>query len=138
MKSFFLVTSLSAQDSKKEERIRSLRIAFLTEKLDLTPQEAEKFWPIYNEYEKERRKLRRERKKTGATDVNADEMVEASFERDEKLLKLKRTYYNKLKKVVSSQKLVQLDRAEKEFRRKVVKEMKRRKDKAKQKGKQKK
>lgn len=139
----FLVTSLSAQDAKKEERIRSLRIAFLTEKLQLTPEEAQKFWPIYNEYEQKRRKLRKEyrneKKGTEITDVEADEMVDASFELQEKQLKLKRTYYDRMKKVIPAQKLVTLDRAEKEFRRKVVKEIKRRKkEKEKAKGKNKK
>ncbi|MFT4663692.1 MAG: hypothetical protein ACI8YQ_000169 [Polaribacter sp.] len=136
----FLVTSLSAQDSKKEERIRSLRIAFLTEKLQLTPQEAEKFWPIYNEYEKERRTLRKDyrKEKKGAelSVVEADAMVDASFELQEKQLKLKRTYYDRMKKVIPSQKLVALDRAEKEFRKKVVEEIKRRKKKERRKSNQ--
>jgi len=134
----FLVTSLSAQDAKKEERIRSLRIAFLTEELQLTPSEAEKFWPIYNEYEKQRRKLRKD-SKGKMKNLEGDAKVDASFEAQEKQLKLKRVYYDRMKKVIPSKKLAKLDRAEKEFRKKIVKEVNRRKkEKAKQKGKKKK
>lgn len=132
---FFLIASLSAQDGRKgqkEERIRSLRIAFITEKLQLTPQESEQFWPIYNEYEKERRKMRTEMKKgrkgTDISDSEADEMVDASLAMQEEQIQLKRRYYERMKKVIPSQKLVMLDKAEKEFRRKVVKEIKRRKE----------
>ena len=45
------------------EKYRSEKIAFLTDKLELTPSEAEKFWPVYNQMEKERwqaQKFRRE------------------------------------------------------------------------------
>ena len=35
---------------KSEEVLKAQKIAFFTQKLDLTPSEAEKFWPIYNEY----------------------------------------------------------------------------------------
>jgi len=129
---FFLVASLSAQDNRKDERIRSLRVAFITDKLQLTPEESEKFWPIYNEYNRERRKLRGDRRMTKkgvevTTDEEANAMVDASFERQEKQLALKRTYYDRMKKVLPSQKLVLLERAEKQFRNKVVKEIKRRK-----------
>ncbi|MFK7808852.1 MAG: hypothetical protein AB8F74_13695 [Saprospiraceae bacterium] len=128
----FLVASLSAQDGKSRKGdMRSLRIAYLTKELQLTPQEAEKFWPIYNEYEKERKKLRKDARMTPkgapASDEAAEEMVDASFERQEDLLKLKKDYYGQMKTVISTQKLAKLDKAEREFRRKVVNEVKRRK-----------
>lgn len=34
---------------QQRERLESFRIQFITKKLDLTPAEAEKFWPVYNE-----------------------------------------------------------------------------------------
>ncbi len=37
----------------RAEKIQSLKIAFITQKLQLTPDEAQKFWPVYNQYDKE-------------------------------------------------------------------------------------
>jgi hypothetical protein len=127
----FLVSSLFGQDGQKEERIRALRIAFITEELQLTSAEAEKFWPIYNEYEAERKKIRQEYRKEKRdkemSDVEAEEMVDASFALQEKQLQLKRNYYDKMKTAISTQKLVLLERAEKKFREKIINEIKRRK-----------
>src|SRR5688572_24292529 len=69
---FFLAVSTAAlaqepieadppqQDPKAAERINNLRIAYLTEKLELTPDQAERFWPVYREFAQERMKLRNE------------------------------------------------------------------------------
>ena len=43
------------------DRINAYRIAFLTRRLNLTPQEAQKFWPVYNEYQDARFKIQFER-----------------------------------------------------------------------------
>lgn len=127
----FMAASLSAQDGRrghKKERIQALRIAFITEQLDLTEKESEKFWPVYNEFQKERKELREKYKgKEGTNVTDADAVVNASFAFQEKELKLKRTYYERFKKIIPSDKIVKLERAEKEFRREVVKEIKRRK-----------
>ncbi|HHS95064.1 MAG TPA: hypothetical protein ENJ45_00620 [Phaeodactylibacter sp.] len=130
---FFLSSSLSAQKipEHRKDRIRSLRIAFITERLQLTPQEAEKFWPLYNEYEAEKKKLhmkfRKDNREEEITDSQADELVDASFVLQEKELQLKKKYYAKLKKVISPKKLILLQKAEEDFRRKIIREMKRRK-----------
>lgn len=42
------------------EKIKSLKVAFLTDKLSLTPEEAEKFWPVYNSCEKDAFEARKE------------------------------------------------------------------------------
>ena len=56
--SFFCILSFKAQGKKgSREKIKALKVAYLTEQLNLTSSEAEKFWPIYNRFEKERYKL---------------------------------------------------------------------------------
>ena len=50
------------QDSKAQERIKNLRIAYISDKLGLTPDQAEKFWPVYRQFVLERAKLRTELK----------------------------------------------------------------------------
>jgi hypothetical protein len=46
----------------KREHIESLKISFITQKLNLTREEAQRFWPIYNEYYDALQSLRTERK----------------------------------------------------------------------------
>src|SRR5580693_4639131 len=52
---FTLCISVSAQNG---ERIQALKIAYLTKQLNLTPEEAERFWPVYNQYTEIVRKIR--------------------------------------------------------------------------------
>lgn len=56
-------SALFSQHGQVRERINSERIAFFTEKIDLSQQEAEKFWPVYNEYSDRREKINRELQK---------------------------------------------------------------------------
>ena len=60
--SFLLALILCANTSfaqkgngDKKERIKAYRVAFMTEELALTPEESEKFWPLYNEFKRARK-----------------------------------------------------------------------------------
>ena len=56
-----MTTAANAQPGElPEDKVRQLRIAFITENLELTPDEAEKFWPVFNAYTKERKNVRGE------------------------------------------------------------------------------
>src|SRR6478735_12646756 len=64
---FFIAASAFAQDEepvvkdpKAQEKIKAARIAFITERLGLTPAEAEKFWPVYREFSLKREELRKQ------------------------------------------------------------------------------
>lgn len=63
---FLLSATLStnAQPGKpeREEKIEKFKIAFITERLDLTVEEAQKFWPVYNQFNNEMKELRKFRK----------------------------------------------------------------------------
>src|SRR3546814_14932243 len=62
----FPVTLAVAQESRAErfERIEAEKIAFITKELNLTPAEAQKFFPVYNQYPREIYKLMQERRST--------------------------------------------------------------------------
>ena len=49
----------SSQPGEPDQKIKQLKIAFLTERLDLTVEESEKFWPVYNSFEKLRKENRK-------------------------------------------------------------------------------
>ena len=56
---FFVFAQTSvAQEGQGNEKIEQLKIAFITKHLKLTTEEAQKFWPVYNQYEAEKKQVR--------------------------------------------------------------------------------
>lgn len=99
-------------NGQRGEKIQALKIAFLTQKLKLTSAEAEKFWPVYNEYEQEVKGIRAEK---------TDDDV---LENEQKLLDIKKKYKPKFEKILNSEKVITLYNAEKEFRNVLIKRLK--------------
>lgn len=111
------------KDTKAREKIIAARIAFITEKLNLTPAEAEKFWPIYNEFDQKRKEIRLEakevRKNTDpakSKEENDKTAIAQQHQIRQKELDLERDYSKKLLDVVSAQKVRALPKTEKDFR----------------------
>ena len=119
---------LSAQDHESHrERIKSLKTAHITEGLNLTPQEAQKFWPIYNDFEEKRRNLyRQEHAGIGnlecITEENADSMLNQYVELEKEDYLLKKKFYSDLRSIFSAKRIIQLKKVEDEFNRKIIKE----------------
>lgn len=86
-------------------RIEALKIAYLTKKLNLSTEEAQKFWPIYNEYMGEIRKTR----------IDARQNKEGEIPTEEKLLNIRKKYNGEFNKALSSEKVNTFFKAEKEF-----------------------
>ena len=129
-----LLISASSFAQPNKGKIRTLKIAHITEKLNLTESEAEKFWPIYNTYDKNTakikyenvRKLREEIKQNidTLTEDKANELLTRLQEAEEKLFKEKIQLVNKLRAVISPQKIILLKIAEEEFNRRMLERMK--------------
>ncbi|MBK9640638.1 MAG: hypothetical protein IPO72_04920 [Saprospiraceae bacterium] len=119
----------SADDYSKKERFRekleAQRIAYITNKLDLSSDESIKFWPVYNEYAKKRLEVRREnrdlRKGKGSDQMDSRNSVDDQLAMQEKELQLKRDYYGKFKQLLPERKLIRLEGVEKEFNMEVIK-----------------
>lgn len=127
---FILAMTINVQAQKSEkhqERIESMRIAFITKKLDLSPDEAQKFWPIYNQYRKEHQELknnyRGNRDNEPLSDQEAEDAISASLELEEKEVALKRRYYTELKGILPVQKIAMLRKAERQFKERLVKQL---------------
>jgi Spy/CpxP family protein refolding chaperone len=110
-------------DPKAQEKINSLRIAYLTDKLGLTPEQAERFWPIYREYAEKRREIRSElhHAAQGINKENPDpkkqqELVDLSLKVKQRVLDLEKDYSGRLMKVVTAEQMLRLPNAEAEFR----------------------
>jgi len=133
-----IVTGLYAQPGARREviqdRVEAQRIAFITQKLQLTPDEATKFWPLYNEYKDKQQEHRRsivaDRIQQGGvdnlSDAEAEKVIDQHFALEENLLQLKREYYDRFKSALPTRKIARLASAEMEFNRKVLEQIRER------------
>lgn len=113
------------------EKMESMRIAFLSNELDLTTDEAIKFWPLYNEYSDKRLELRKDQfedkrklKHDNLSEEESKQILDEQMEVQEKELTLKKNYYDKFSVVLPAQKLAKLEPAEMEFNREVIRKLK--------------
>lgn len=105
---FQLVTQAQQRDG---ERLEALKVAYLTKKLSLNTEEAQKFWPVYNDYMADLKKVRQENR-------GGDEL-----KREEKLLEVRKKYQASFSKALSPDRANQFFKAEKEFYGYVQKEL---------------
>jgi len=108
------------------QKIEAQKVAFITNKLDLTPEEAQSFWPLYNEYEIKRKSIQKElvdgpppppEKIWQMSDKEAEQMIQDYFLKGQAMLDFKIEFYEKIKTVISVKKILILFEAEKEFKR---------------------
>lgn len=129
--------AVRAQDEAQNpglERIRAAQIAYLSKELDLSPEEAQKFWPVYNQYSKEVETLIAERKRT-MKDLRqnpdpADPTAQATqdLKYQQRMLDIKTRYKDQFVKVLPAQKVNTLYRAERDFRQALLREYKMRQE----------
>ena len=122
---------------EKMANIKAKKIAFITDELSLTPEQAEKFWPLYNEYSektKEQRnvKIKGNRDRNGQSasdeeflsDDQAMAMLNEMIKNEEEKLQSKKEFVSKLKSFLKTQQILQLFRAEKKFKRNIFRDYK--------------
>ncbi|MEO5681944.1 MAG: hypothetical protein ABIQ88_04840 [Chitinophagaceae bacterium] len=97
-----ILLNARAQDG---EKLQALKIAWLTKKLDLSPEEAQRFWPIYNKYTDEIRTIRQEQKQK-----NTDELTV-----EDKILSIRKKYNGEFTKALNPDKVNTFFRSEKDF-----------------------
>jgi hypothetical protein len=114
----------------KREKIEAMKVAFLTKKLDLTTEEAQKFWPVYNKFSDEMEKNKRAFRIRAMEEAgNVESMTDAEAEKalNEMLafraaeVEVLKKYTAEFKKVLPPQKVVKLFVAEQEFKRELLK-----------------
>ncbi|TYR38264.1 hypothetical protein FXV77_03005 [Sphingobacterium phlebotomi] len=133
------ILSAGAQprDSKRFAAIESEKIAYITKELNLTPAEAQRFFPIYNQYSKEVWAIRSQKKENASTTtpsprgVNSFNRSDRSEKRDvlsydAKELDIKKEYRKKFAEVIGSARASQFFEVEQNFRELLYKELQRR------------
>ena len=119
---------MPALSGERLKEIKAQKTAYLTTKLGLTTEEAQRFWPIYNEYDDTREKLRKEMRELhksgkedgGLTEATAKVMLTKGLDIRTRELELERTYSERFSKSIGALKTVQLVKAERDFNKEVL------------------
>ncbi len=124
-----------SQEGGKREQIKTLKIAFFTERLNLSPEEASIFWPLYNEHETAKESLRKQQR-TQIRDrfANLDEISETEAQQalkqylnlEEKEEELDKAFYLRIAGEFSAVRTLKLFQAEQDFRRRLLQEYRKR------------
>lgn len=122
--------ALAVAQAGRADRLSQLenaRIAYLTDKISLTQEQAQKFWPLYNDFTAKRRELNRRMRQLrmsspdGLTDQQIRENLTQALELRQQEVKLEKDYLDKFEKVLSIRQVGQLYAAERNFTREVIK-----------------
>ncbi|MCB2220794.1 MAG: hypothetical protein KQI35_10395 [Bacteroidetes bacterium] len=109
----------------QREKIEAQKVAFITDKVDLTPEEAQVFWPVYNanrdKIEEEQTAFRSKYRLADMdldkiTDEEASERLDAQLQHDQKMLNMRKDFNEELKKILPPQKILKLIKAEQQFK----------------------
>jgi membrane-bound ClpP family serine protease len=107
---FMISTSLGL--AQRGERVASIKVAFIANKLNLDPKTAERFWPVYNQYDEELHNLIEEKRRAKKDDASVEDMIDT----EQKVVDLRKKYTAQFSKIISNDQIATLFRAEKEFR----------------------
>ena len=135
---FTFSVKVSAQKGGKE-RMKAFKTAYITDELDLSAEEAEKFWPVYNQYDKKIYKLKIERsrkdrrriKEVGGpenlSDEEATSIIFGMLNSEKEASVTREDMYKDLSKILSPAKLLALYQAEMNFNKRLLSEYRKRK-----------
>lgn len=135
---FSLATTNFAQNANRE-RMKLLKTSYITDALNLTLDEAELFWPVYNKHmnkiEGLKRQLEMGTQKSiqdfggieNISNENADTILKKNMQLEQDLYQTKVLLYKDLSKILSAKKILTLQRVEREFNRRLLTEYGKRK-----------
>ena len=128
-----------AEDNIPEDRreeIEALKVAFLTRRMELTPEESQVFWPVYNQYQGELGALRREgqkiktqaRRVEDPTIEELDDLSARRFALERQRIDIEEKYYEEFKKVLPPRKIAIYYVAEQAFKRELLRRLQERRN----------
>ena len=138
----FISLNVIAQDGpiirKKKEQIKALKVAFITNELALTSDEATKFWPLFNAFEEKQQEIKKRKLKgdlkrvddgsfDNLSEKEATTMLAQMESTEDELYQLKKKFISNLKGIISPIKILKLKKAEENFNRKLLQQYRDRK-----------
>ncbi len=129
---FFATISFYGQHNNVDrDKIKALKIAYITEHLNFSSKEAQEFWPVYNDFEEKKNKLRKLshseindqiKNSDKLTDSEATKILEKHMKYQAEKNDLEESYAKKMKTIMSPKKILLLIRTEDNFRRQLIKQ----------------
>ena len=123
---------------EKRKKIEIQKIAFITKSLDLSSEEAQVFWPVYNNFSDEMKSIKEKirenmssmrKDRSSLTEKQVGEIMEQKFKMEQMVLDIKVKFNKEFQKVISNKKIAALYHAEKEFKKELLNKIKKGKDK---------
>lgn len=116
------INSFAQRGGQDKSKIQSMKIGMITENLNLDSEQAERFWPVYNAYESEKRTIIRQIRQLQKGISSGELAAQAAIDAEEKILKLKKeelsvtsAYKSKFLQVISTNQYAALIRTERQF-----------------------
>ena len=131
---FFCALVLIGQTNDRVNRVRAQKAAYITQRLNLSIEKSQSFWPIYNEFEDKMFTLKQQRFGDGKrkhqnieelSDDEIQELLTNRFKHEEEVIRLKREYHDKYLNVLSIREVAMLYEAEHEFRKELIHRLRR-------------
>ena len=114
-------------DESRKEKIESLKRAFISDKLELTVAQSEKFWPMYNEFNASRKTIRknikdslRKTKESVKTDAEFSSQVDLIGQKRKEEIDLESKFIKDCLPLLGVEKSMKLMGLEKEFQRELM------------------
>ncbi|WP_310557459.1 sensor of ECF-type sigma factor [Flavobacterium sp.] len=127
---FIPFLSFAQENEKRAEKIKNLRIAFISTKLDLTTEEAQKFWPVFNKFDdkqtilfKQNRQLMFKLKSENTSNISEKEMqglLDQSETIETGMQNNRKQFVKELQGVIPAQKILLLRKIEDDFKQRLI------------------
>ncbi|MCZ4408406.1 hypothetical protein O3Q51_06275 [Cryomorphaceae bacterium 1068] len=117
---------------EKRKEIEGMKVAYLTSQMDLSPEEAQVFWPVYNQFRDEMDAHRSEgRKKYQLFKINESELsdeelieqMESRFDHERERIAIEEKYFKQFVEILSPQKVLAMMEAEEGFKRELLRKV---------------
>ncbi|MCB2408755.1 hypothetical protein [Hymenobacter lucidus] len=108
-------------------QLENAKIAYLTDKIALTQDQAQRFWPVYNEFSDKRRDVARRMRQLrnaspdGLSDQQIKENLTQALSLRQSEVNLEKEYFEKFQKVLTIRQVGKLFIAERDFTKEVLK-----------------
>lgn len=131
------ISGIQAQNNKDKEqhreKIKALKVAYITEELNMDTKLAQKFWPIYNRYESQKRELHRREhidldQAGSISEAKAEEMLKEYLDVEKEEYVIKKQLFNDLKRILTAREIIKLHKLEADFNKKLIKEYRSRRE----------
>lgn len=114
--------AMAQRPSFDPEKLQAARIAFITTRIDLKPDQAEKFWPIFNQYNDDREKTMSQLSELGRgmesiSEEEAKSRIQKRFQYQAELLDKEKSFVNDASKVLSAKQILMLNNIARDFNR---------------------